>query len=151
MDMAVEEVFTYDWISPSQRANRKQVFNSSYDNAMVRITARRNWQLVRDTPWYSGHFRWTGFDYLGEAGYVHGGWPFRAFMGGALDLAGFKKDLFYLYQSQWTDEPMVHILPHWTPRAKDAAYRQRPVARTLLQEYDRRMAVTGKTCRFPFA
>ncbi len=45
---------------------------------------------------------------------MHGGWPFRACMGGALDLAGFKKDLYYFYQSQWTEKPMAHILPHWT-------------------------------------
>ncbi len=113
-DLTDEEIFFYDWAPPGGDRNRKQIFNSSYDNAMVRITARKNWELMRDLPWHSGHFRWTGFDYLGEAGYVHGGWPFRAFMGGALDLAGFKKDLYYFYQSQWTDEPMVHILPHWT-------------------------------------
>jgi len=113
-DLTDEEIFTYDWTAPENRKNRKQVFNSSYDNAMVRITARKNWELMRDLPWHSGHFRWTGYDYLGEAGYVHGGWPFRAFMGGALDLAGFKKDLYYFYQSQWTQNPMVHILPHWT-------------------------------------
>lgn len=113
-DLTEKEIFSYDWIEPSKRKNRKQIFNSSYDNAMVRISARKNWELMRDLPWFSGHFRWTGFDYLGEAGYVHGGWPFRAFMGGALDLAGFEKDLFYFYQSQWTTEPMAHILPHWT-------------------------------------
>lgn len=113
-DLTEEEIFTYDWAPASAKRSGKQVFNSSYDNAMVRITARKNWELMRDLPWFSGHFRWTGFDYLGEAGYVHGGWPFRAFMGGALDLAGFPKDLFYFYQSQWTEEPMVHVLPHWT-------------------------------------
>lgn len=113
-DLTEEEIFTYDWIAPENRKKRKQIFNSSYDNAMVRITARKNWELMRDLPWHSGHYRWTGIDYLGEAGYVHGGWPFRAFMGGALDLALFRKDLFYFYQSQWTTEPMVHILPHWT-------------------------------------
>ncbi|YCM46563.1 glycoside hydrolase family 2 TIM barrel-domain containing protein [Verrucomicrobiaceae bacterium 227] len=113
-DLTEKEIFTYDWTAPQNKKNRKQIFNSSYDNAMVRITARKNWELMRDLPWYSGHFRWTGFDYLGEAGYVHGGWPFRAFMGGALDLAGFKKDLYFFYQSQWTKKPMAHILPHWT-------------------------------------
>ncbi|MBK1875875.1 glycoside hydrolase family 2 TIM barrel-domain containing protein [Pelagicoccus mobilis] len=113
-DLTEKEIFTYDWAPASEKTSSKQVFNSSYDNAMVRISARKNWELMRDLPWYSGHFRWTGFDYLGEAGYVHGGWPFRAFMGGALDLAGFKKDLFYFYQSQWTNKPMVHLLPHWT-------------------------------------
>ena len=84
------------------------------DNATVRVSARKYWEVVRDLPWHSGHFRWTGFDYHGEAGLVHGGLPFNLFMGGALDVAGFKKDLFYFYQSQWTDEPMIHMLPHWT-------------------------------------
>ncbi|MDG1357523.1 MAG: glycoside hydrolase family 2 TIM barrel-domain containing protein, partial [Akkermansiaceae bacterium] len=113
-DLTPKEIFTYDWTAPAKRKNRKQIFNSSYDNATVRITARKNWELMRDLPWHSGHYRWTGIDYLGEASYVHGGWPFRAFMGGALDLALFRKDLFYFYQSQWTTKPMVHILPHWT-------------------------------------
>ena len=114
-----KEIFEYSGLNPAEQSNRKQIFNSSYDNATVRISARKNWELMRDLPWYSGHFRWTGIDYLGEAGYVHGGWPFRAFMGGAIDLAGFPKDLFYFYQSQWTEQPMVHLLPHWThPRMK---------------------------------
>lgn len=113
-DLTDKEIFTYEWDNPKNWKNRKQHFNSSYDNATVRISARKNWELMRDLPWFSGHFRWTGFDYYGEAGYVHGGWPFRLFMGGALDVAGFKKDLFYFYESQWTEEPMVHILPHWT-------------------------------------
>lgn len=114
-DLTDEEIFGYDWTSPGNRRNAKQVFNSSYDNATVRLTARHNLAILRDLPWYSGHFRWTGFDYLGEAGYVHGGWPFRAFMGGVIDLAGFKKDHYYLYQSEWRDDmDMVHILPHWT-------------------------------------
>lgn len=109
-----KEIFTYDWTSPERRHNAKQVFNSSYDNATVRTTARRTIEVLRDKDWFSGSFRWTGFDYLGEAGYVHGGWPFRAFQSGALDLAGFPKDLYYLYQSEWSDKNMVHILPHWT-------------------------------------
>ena len=118
-DLTEEEIFTYDWTAPQNKKNRKQNFNPSYDNGMVRITARKQWELMRDLPWYSGHFRWTGFDYLGEAGYVHGGWPFRLFMGGPLDTAGFRKDLYYFYQSQWIDVPMVHILPHWThPKMK---------------------------------
>ncbi|PWD99047.1 glycoside hydrolase family 2 TIM barrel-domain containing protein [Marinilabilia rubra] len=113
-DLTEKEVFSYDWTNAAGRKNFKQVFNSSYDNAMVRLTSRQNIQQLRDISYYAGSFRWTGHDYLGEASYVHGGWPFKAFMGGAIDLANFEKDLYYLYQSQWTDEPMVHILPHWT-------------------------------------
>ncbi len=113
-DLTQKEVFKHDWIADSLRSNQKQIFNSSYDNATVRLTSRQNIAQIRDIPYYSGSFRWTGHDYIGEAGYVHGGWPFKAFMGGAIDLANFEKDLYYLYQSQWTTKPMLHILPHWT-------------------------------------
>ncbi|NME70130.1 glycoside hydrolase family 2 TIM barrel-domain containing protein [Flammeovirga aprica] len=113
-DLTKEEVFTYDWTTSAKKANYKQLFNSSYDNAMVRLTSRQNIVQLRDMPNYAGSFRWTGHDYIGEATFVHGGWPFKSFMGGAIDMANFEKDLYYLYQSQWTEEPMVHILPHWT-------------------------------------
>lgn len=113
-DLTEKEIFFYDWADPKKWKNRKQRLNSSYDNATVRISARKNWEVMRDLPWHSGHFRWTGFDYYGESGLVHGGYPFNLFMGGALDVAGFKKDLFYFYQSQWTEEPMLHVLPSWT-------------------------------------
>ncbi|OHX64441.1 glycoside hydrolase family 2 TIM barrel-domain containing protein [Flammeovirga pacifica] len=113
-DLTDEEVFTYDWTTSAKKNSFKQIFNSSYDNAMVRLTSRQNIEQLRDIPNYAGSFRWTGHDYIGEAGFVHGGWPFKAFMGGAIDMANFEKDLFYLYQSQWTTKPMIHILPHWT-------------------------------------
>jgi beta-galactosidase len=113
-NLTEKEIFFYEGLNPKDWKNRKQRFNSSYDNATVRVSARKYWEVMRDTPWHSGHFRWTGFDYYGEAGLVHGGLPFNLFMGGALDVAGFKKDLFYFYKSQWTKEPMIHMLPHWT-------------------------------------
>jgi beta-galactosidase len=86
---------------------------SSYDMyhadwAMVpdkEFAARDRW------PFVAGEFVWTGFDYLGEPT------PFdqsRSSYFGIIDLAGFKKDRFYLYQSYWRpDLPMAHILPHW--------------------------------------
>jgi len=118
-NLTEKEIFFYEGINPKNWRNRKQSFNSSYDNATVRVSARKYWEVVRDNPWHSGNFRWTGFDYYGEAGLVHGGLPFNLFMGGALDVAGFKKDLFYFYKSQWTTKPMLHMLPHWThPRMK---------------------------------
>ena len=113
-NLTEKEIFFYEGLNPKNWRNRKQRFNSSYDNATVRVSARKYWEVMRDTPWHSGHFRWTGFDYYGEAGLVHGGLPFNLFMGGALDVAGFKKDLFHFYRSQWTSKPMIHMLPHWT-------------------------------------
>ena len=101
--------------------NDKQIFfdghprySSSYDNCGVRITARTCWKRTKETPWIMGEFRWTGFDYLGEASFGGGRWPARIWNFGIIDLCGFPKDLYYFYQSQWTDQPMVHILPHWT-------------------------------------
>jgi beta-galactosidase len=67
-----------------------------------------------------GEFVWTGFDYLGEPTPYAGtradparDWPSRSSYFGIVDLAGFPKDRYYLYQSQWTTKPMVHLLPHW--------------------------------------
>jgi beta-galactosidase len=85
-------------------------YHSSYDNAMVRISAVDSWRLSRDLPFLCGEFRWSGFDYLGES---HA-WPAKSWNYGVIDLCGFPKDTYYFYQSQWTAEPMVHILPHWT-------------------------------------
>jgi len=63
-------------------------------------------------PYVGGEFVWTGWDYLGEPT------PFdssRSSYSGIIDLAGFKKDRFYLYQAHWRpDYPMAHLLPHWT-------------------------------------
>ena len=71
-------------------------------------------------PQVLGEFVWTGFDYLGEPTPFFDGrnaettdWPARSSYFGFVDLAGFPKDRFYLYQSEWTKTPMVHVLPHW--------------------------------------
>ena len=61
----------------------------------------------------AGEFVWTGFDYIGEPNPY--GWPARSSYFGLLDLAGFPKDRYYLYKSQWSKAPLVHILPSsWT-------------------------------------
>ena len=89
---------------------------SSYDNAFVRINVRDQYKHDRDFPFLLGSFRWTGFDYLGEA---INRWPTRSSNFGIIDLAGIPKDHFYLYQSLWSDKPMVHLLPHWTHPGKE--------------------------------
>ena len=81
-------------------------------------------------PQVLGEFVWTGFDYLGEPtpfgrgpkdakGYRNGDWPSRSSYFGIVDLCGFPKDRYYLYQSAWSDEPMVHLLPHWNWTGKE--------------------------------
>jgi beta-galactosidase len=71
-------------------------------------------------PALLGEFVWTGFDYIGEpTPYFNGrgdnaaDWPARSSYFGMVDLAGFPKDRYFLYQSVWTKTPMVHVLPHW--------------------------------------
>ena len=105
-DLTGEEVF----------AGVPKFYSSSYDNAMVRIGARDSWKRTRDLPYMCGEFRWTGFDYLGETMF---GWPAKFWNFGVIDMCGFPKDTYYFYQSQWTDEPMVHILPHWNWEGKE--------------------------------
>jgi len=104
-DLSEEEVFK--GINPK--------YQSSYDNSIVRIGVRDSWKQVEQLDYYLGNFRWTGFDYLGESF----GWPARTANFGIIDLAGFPKDHFYLYQSLWSNEPMVHLLPHWTHPGKE--------------------------------
>ncbi|MBZ5679276.1 MAG: DUF4982 domain-containing protein [Acidobacteriia bacterium] len=80
-------------------------------------------------PQVLGEFVWTGFDYIGEPTpyFWSGGdvslksadWPSRSSYFGMIDLAGFPKDRYYLYQSQWTTKPMVHLLPHWNWEGKE--------------------------------
>lgn len=68
-------------------------------------------KAVKNAPWIAGEFVWTGFDYIGEP--TPFSWPSVSSYFGIVDLCGFPKDRYYLYQSQWTKKPMVHILPHW--------------------------------------
>ena len=59
----------------------------------------------------SGLFVWSGFDFLGEP--VPYPWPARSSYYGIIDLAGFPKDAYYMYQSEWTGKTVLHVFPHW--------------------------------------
>jgi len=85
-------------------------YQSSYGNAIVRMSILDSWYRTRSLPYFGGEFRWTGFDYLGECY----GWPAKSWNFGIIDLCGFPKDAYYFCQSQWIRKPMVHVLPHWT-------------------------------------
>jgi beta-galactosidase len=86
---------------------------SSYDNCSAPwgTTHQDSWRLIRDNDFLAGMFIWTGFDYLGEP--TPYWWPARSSYFGIIDLAGFPKDAYYMYQSEWTVEPVLHIFPHW--------------------------------------
>ncbi|CAN5609106.1 beta-galactosidase GalB [soil metagenome] len=86
---------------------------SAYDNeaAYWGSTHEQTWKVIKKLPHMAGLYIWTGFDYLGEPHPYP--WPARSSYFGILDLAGFPKDVYYLYQSEWTNTPVLHIFPHW--------------------------------------
>lgn len=70
------------------------------------------WMRYADArPFIGGSFVWTGFDYGGES--IMHYWPGVVSHFGILDYCGFAKDAFWYYKAWWTDEPVLHILPHW--------------------------------------
>lgn len=86
---------------------------SSYDNvsAYWGSTHEETWKEAKKYDHVSGLFVWTGFDYLGEP--LPYPWPARSSYFGIVDLAGFPKDAYYMYQSEWTNKPVLHVFPHW--------------------------------------
>ncbi|KAH5292498.1 hypothetical protein HBI12_235430 [Parastagonospora nodorum] len=95
-DPVTNHVSSYDLYAPSWAASPDKVFEAQDKH-----------------PYVAGEFVWTGWDYIGEpTPYDNSS---RSSYFGIIDLAGFKKDRFYLYQSRWRrDLPMAHILPHWS-------------------------------------
>ncbi|HWK06742.1 MAG TPA: beta-galactosidase GalB [Puia sp.] len=86
---------------------------SAYDNVSAPwgSTHEETWKVIKKYKFLSGQFIWTGFDYIGEP--TPYPWPARSSYFGIIDLAGFPKDEYYMYQSEWTDRPVLHIFPHW--------------------------------------
>lgn len=86
---------------------------SAYDNvaAYWGSTHEQTWRIIKKHNYLSGLFVWSGFDFLGEP--VPYPFPARSSYYGIVDLAGFPKDVYYMYQSEWTDKPVLHIAPHW--------------------------------------
>ena len=93
--------------------DKQRGYVSAYDDNAPSwaTTTERWWSYFADRPWLSGGFVWTGFDYRGEP--TPYGWPCINSHFGILDTCGFPKDNFYYYQSWWTTNIVLHLLPHW--------------------------------------
>jgi beta-galactosidase len=74
-------------------------------------THEANWKTIKKQDFMAGTFIWTGFDYIGEPDPYP--YPARSSYFGIVDLAGFPKDVYYMYQSEWTTKPVLHLFPHW--------------------------------------
>jgi beta-galactosidase len=92
--------------TPGRRAT------SSYDNNLASWTMSGEYghKKDRDRKWFTGQFLWSGIDYIGEPT-PYDVFPVKASFFGAVDTAGFPKDMYHLFRSQWTSEPMVHLVP----------------------------------------
>ncbi|MFI9761752.1 glycoside hydrolase family 2 TIM barrel-domain containing protein [Streptomyces sp. NPDC051963] len=92
--------------TPGRRAT------SSYDNNLASWTMSGEYghKKDRDRKWFTGQFLWSGIDYIGEPT-PYNVFPVKASFFGAVDTAGFPKDMYHLFRSQWISEPMVHLLP----------------------------------------
>jgi beta-galactosidase len=77
----------------------------------------RGWQFYADRPWAAGLFYWTGFDYRGEPNPLS--YPAHDSEFGILDYCGFPKDEAWYLKAWWTDEPVLHIFPHWNLRGHE--------------------------------
>ena len=86
---------------------------STYDNthAYWGSTHEETWKIIKNSDFIAGTFIWSGFDFLGEPEPYK--WPARSSYYGIIDLAGFPKDIYYFYQSEWTTRPVLHLFPHW--------------------------------------
>jgi beta-galactosidase len=82
------------------------VVQPNYNHGMLQ--AERLWKWITLNDYFAGSFMWTGIDYLGEST-----WPFKGFASGAMDITGVPKDGYYLYQSLWTNRPVLRLFPHW--------------------------------------
>jgi beta-galactosidase len=100
-------------VSDSTGGDPKNKYVSAYElyTAAFGSSADKVFASQDKHPYVAGEFVWSGWDYLGEPTPYYSA---RSSYSGIIDLAGFKKDRFYLYQSRWRPGfPMVHILPHW--------------------------------------
>ncbi len=113
-DMPSDEIRRWpvrdNWSGPKPNADNTC---SSYDNVSAPwgSTHEETWKVIKKHDFLSGQFIWTGFDYLGEP--TPYWWPSRSSYFGIIDLAGFPKDVYYMYQSEWTKKDVLHIFPHW--------------------------------------
>lgn len=101
------------------------------------IDVERRWVFNRAYDYVIGDFMWTGIDYYGETR-----WPSRGAGSGYLDNCGFKKDGWWFFKSLWSEEPVLHLLPHWNWRGNEGKIMQ-VVCFTNMEEVE--LFVNGKS------
>ncbi len=88
--------------------NRAHITSYDKDTNEWFLGREKTWNFLTSRPWVLGCYQWIAFEHRGEAV-----WPRLCSQGGAIDLFMQKKDAFYQNCSHFSEEPMVHLLPHW--------------------------------------
>ncbi|MDP4265532.1 MAG: beta-galactosidase GalB [Bacteroidota bacterium] len=111
------------WDKPLENANA-DLTCSAYDNCSAPwgSTHEETWKVLKKYDFLSGMYIWTGFDYIGEP--TPYPWPARSSYFGIIDLAGFPKDVYYMYQSEWTNKTVLHVFPGWNPARGASGWKQ---------------------------
>ena len=99
------------YFNSSDYPGRMVSMNRDTTHHHVENVIERGWKFYTERPWAAGLFYWTGFDYRGEPNPLK--YPAHDSEFGILDYCGFPKDEAYYLKAWWTDEPVLHIFPHW--------------------------------------
>ena len=102
---------TRGWYFDSTDYPGRMVSINRTDQPDVENVIERGWKFYAERPWAAGLFYWTGFDYRGEPNPLK--YPAHDSEFGILDYCGFPKDEAWYLKAWWTDEPVLHIFPHW--------------------------------------
>lgn len=101
----------YDEFMKRNPSGRMPAFNRCADKDSTVNRIARGWKFYDERPWLLGCFYWTGFDYRGESNPLV--FPATNSEFGIFDYCGFPKDEAYYLKAWWTNEPVLHLLPHW--------------------------------------
>lgn len=102
---------TRGWYFDTSEYPGRMISINRTDKPGVENVIERGWKFYDERPWAAGLFYWTGFDYRGEPNPLE--YPATDSEFGILDYCGFWKDEAWYLKSWWTDEPTLHIFPHW--------------------------------------
>ena len=126
-----------------ERVIRDDLTVNAYEMSMNRTyTPEKEFSYQELLPFVCGQFTWTGFDYLGEPAPYDKEWPSRSAYFGIFDLAGLPKDRYWLFKSEWTDQPVLHLFPHWNWKGMEG----QPIPVHCFSSFDRaELFVNGKS------
>ena len=124
--------------------DKKKNLLDSYDtqHPLWGSTHRKSWKNINERPFMAGCFVWTGFDYKGEP--TPFTWPSVNSNFGIMDICGFPKTAYYMYQAFWLERPVLHIAPHWNWSAGEVD--EEGVKVMVISNVDRvKLMLNGKT------